>query len=178
MPLTVTPEEQTTLRKAKAKAKPGRRRKTDQTGKRPGKGKGRGRGRGKGKGKGKKKQGHEEKTPPKSSKIKADGKNGPADHDENTKREKPSRKRKSKLAVDSSVDSKTERVEKNKKAKPTKPSSKDHDKLGDKPANHEDDVKFGCSRCRFAAKGCKTCKNPNFQPRRPRKHDEPARDVD
>lgn len=26
----------------------------------------------------------------------------------------------------------------------------------------------GCSRCRFAAKGCKTCLNPNFRPRGPR----------
>ena len=24
---------------------------------------------------------------------------------------------------------------------------------------------YGCSRCRYAAKGCKTCKNPNFKPR-------------
>ena len=24
---------------------------------------------------------------------------------------------------------------------------------------------YGCSRCRYAAKGCKTCKNPDFRPR-------------
>ena len=28
---------------------------------------------------------------------------------------------------------------------------------------------FGCSRCRYAAKGCVTCKAPNFKPRGPRK---------
>ena len=175
VPLTVTPDEQTALRKQKAKAKPGRRRK-DQPGKRPGKGKGRG----KGKGKGTKKKQVEEKAPRKSSKV--DGKKGPADHDENITCDKPRRKRKSKVALDSNGhDSKTEKVEK-KKIKSSKPSSKvpDHDKLGSKPANQNDDVKFGCSRCRFAAKGCKTCKNPSFRPRgaRQQRGDEPVRDVD
>ena len=26
------------------------------------------------------------------------------------------------------------------------------------------DQKFGCGRCRFAAKGCKTCRNPSYKP--------------
>ena len=29
---------------------------------------------------------------------------------------------------------------------------------------------YGCSRCRYAKLGCKTCKNPNFKPRRRRNH--------
>lgn len=27
---------------------------------------------------------------------------------------------------------------------------------------------YGCSRCRYAAKGCKTCRQPGFKPRGPR----------
>ena len=30
------------------------------------------------------------------------------------------------------------------------------------------DKVYGCSRCRFAAKGCRTCKDPKFKPRGPR----------
>lgn len=55
------------------------------------------------------------------------------------------------------------------KAKGSKPKKKG-------PRGHTDDeatpeseaVTYGCSRCRYAAKGCKTCKNPNFRPRRRR----------
>ena len=37
---------------------------------------------------------------------------------------------------------------------------------------------YGCSRCRFAAKGCKTCKNPDFKPRARRTGSERGEDVD
>jgi len=37
---------------------------------------------------------------------------------------------------------------------------------------------YGCSRCRYAAKGCTTCKNPNFKPRKSRSAPKEVRDVD
>ena len=39
---------------------------------------------------------------------------------------------------------------------------------GRPPADHPDRV-FGCSRCRYAKLGCKTCKRPGFKPRQKRK---------
>ena len=45
----------------------------------------------------------------------------------------------------------------------TKKGPKGH--TGDEVTPESEAVTYGCSRCRYAAKGCKTCKNPNFRPR-------------
>lgn len=55
---------------------------------------------------------------------------------------------------------------KNLLGKKTRKRSEDLDEAGD---NDETEPKvFGCSRCRYAKKGCVTCRNPLFRPRGPR----------
>ena len=40
---------------------------------------------------------------------------------------------------------------------------------GRPPINTDDGQEYGCSRCRQAKLGCKTCRQPGFKPRGPRK---------
>lgn len=60
-----------------------------------------------------------------------------------------------------------------KAAAKSKPKSRSKPKTGkdssDPPAGGAPEGHAGCSRCRYAAKGCVTCLNPNFRPRGPRK---------
>ena len=57
----------------------------------------------------------------------------------------------------------------------TKPKSKakkvKHDGTEKKPSEGPElaERSFGCSRCRWASKGCRTCEDPMFKPRGPRK---------
>lgn len=51
--------------------------------------------------------------------------------------------------------------------KPRKPR-KTQDAEESKKQNPDVEKVYGCSRCRYAKLGCKTCKNPNFKPRRRR----------
>jgi len=80
---------------------------------------------------------------------------------------KPKAKSKSKGATQ-----KPKTTGKVKGSKETKPPKKRPSRdLGD-PEKSEGDRTFGCSRCRYAKKGCTTCRNPAFKPRRRRNVDD------
>ena len=115
---------------------------------------------GKGKGRGKVKA-----TPVKSTK----GKKGNDDIGEPPKK----RKKKSEGTPKSNKDEVEVGDESEKRGKKIK---KDPPKNSDGDAENGDKV-YGCSRCRYAAKGCRTCKDPNFKPRGPRAPKKPV-DVD
>ena len=55
--------------------------------------------------------------------------------------------------------------------KPSKKRILNEGEPEDNPGDNGDNPErvYGCSRCRYAAKGCITCKNPVFKPRGPRK---------
>ena len=131
MPLKVTPDDQTTLRKQKAPARRGR--------------------------KPKPKASPKKKASPKSKHAKAKSKSTP-------QKPKTGAKRKNQEGKECEGDSELSPMEK-------KTERKKHSDTGAKrgrPKTTPDGETYGCSRCRYAALGCKTCRNPKFRPRKRR----------
>lgn len=90
------------------------------------------------------------------------------------KKSKPKRKGSKKLGGKSKPKSSRSRKSKPKTShdevatkKVAKPKTGTPDPENDPPSTGSEGGMrpLGCSRCRYAAKGCKTCKNPNFKPR-------------
>ena len=132
------------------------------------------------------KRGRKKKTPEEIEKSKPDKKNKTTrkrktSEDQDKPKETRSRRRESKedrkkTAATSKVAAKSKAM----KAEVEKPKAKSRArKVAPAPtpdAEGTEEKVYGCSRCRNAAKGCKTCKNPDFKPRGPRKS-KPAKEA-
>lgn len=83
----------------------------------------------------------------------------------NDKKKKSEKKKERKTTKPSKV-SKTPLKRKPKGGKTVDPKGRAPPKKSDSGGtSHDTSAKYGCSRCRYASKGCTTCKNPNLKPR-------------
>ena len=139
--MTVTPEEQTRLRQEKAPAKRGRKPKAKATAKASPKS-------------------HKGKVKESRSKTGQLRKSKSKKHMDAIEGDTPGSKRKETkgLKGDKKGDSESNKG----KGSGGKPR-------GRPPTNPDDGKEYGCSRCRHAKLGCKTCRQPGFKPRAPRK---------
>eukprot|EP00435_Cladocopium_sp_Y103_P064273 s858_g26.t1 len=150
--LTVKPSDQTELRrsllpkkKKKDQKKPGETKKDQKNKKKKKSPKKSAKGRGKG---------HEEKGAGDKSEVKGAGK-------------VTSKVKKVEGKGEAEPSSTGDAVPKRRRGRPSKKDSAPSDPSA-KPGSPDETGAsrvYGCSRCRYAAKGCKTCKNPNFKPR-------------